>query len=151
MSGSASRASIYEKMLLRNKNTNKEASLVGKISSFNYFESVYSPEVTANLIFLDASGSIKADKSQDIQERLGTIKSSLPIVGEEDLEVLIRSEKSGRLNFTKKPLRVNTAPTGSDRSILTPFIESSPIIPFQIVLSKSKIISFFFFIFRLSL
>ena len=113
MSGSASRASTYEKMLLRNKNKNKEASLVGKISSFNYFESVYSPEVTANLIFLDASGSIKADKSQDIQERLGTIKSSLPIVGEEDLEVLIRSEKSGRLNFTKKPLRVNTAPTGS--------------------------------------
>ena len=112
MSGSASRASTYEKMLLRNKNKNKEASLVGKISSFNYFESVYSPEVTANLIFLDASGSIKADKSQDIQERLGTIKSSLPIVGEEDLEVLIRS-KSGRLNFTKKPLRVNTAPTGS--------------------------------------
>ena len=90
----------------------KEASLVGKIASFNYFESVYSPEVTANLIFLDASGSIQADKSQDIQERLGTIKSSLPIVGEEDLEVLIRS-KSGRLNFTKKPLRVNTAPTGS--------------------------------------
>ena len=112
MSGSASRASTYEKMLLRNKNKNKEASLVGKISSFNYFESVYSPEVTANLIFLDASGSIKADKSQDIQERLGTIKSSLPIVGEEDLEVLIRS-KSGTLNFTKKPLRVNTAPTGS--------------------------------------
>ena len=101
MSGSASRASTYEKMLLRNKNKNKEASLVGKISSFNYFESVYSPEVTANLIFLDASGSIKADKAQDIQERLGTIKSSLPIVGEEDLEVLIRS-KSGTLNFTKK-------------------------------------------------
>ena len=30
MSGSASRASIYEKMILRNKNTNKEASLAGK-------------------------------------------------------------------------------------------------------------------------
>ena len=110
MSGSASRASIYEKMLLRNKNTNKEASLVGKVVSFNYFESVYSPEITANLIFLDASGSIKADKEQDVQERSGTIKSSLPIVGDEDLEVLIRS-KFGKLDFTRKPLRVNTAPT----------------------------------------
>ena len=70
--------------------------------------------MTANLIFLDASGSIKTDKEQDIQERLGTIKSSLPIVGEEDLEVLIRS-KFGKLDFTKKPLRVNTAPTGSIR------------------------------------
>ena len=67
MSGSASRASIYEKMLLRNKNTNKEASLVGKVVSFNYFESVYSPEITANLIFLDASGSIKADKEQEFK------------------------------------------------------------------------------------
>ena len=38
MSGSASRASTYEKMLLRNKNKNKEASLVGKVVSFNYFE-----------------------------------------------------------------------------------------------------------------
>ena len=112
MSGSASRASLYEKLLLRNNSTNKEANLVGKVVSFNYFESVYSPEITANLIFLDASGSIKADKEQDVQERSGTIKSSLPIVGDEDLEVLIRS-KFGKLDFTRKPLRVNTAPTGS--------------------------------------
>ena len=50
MSGSASRASIYEKMIIRNDK--KEANIVAKISSFNYFESVYSPEVTANLVFL---------------------------------------------------------------------------------------------------
>ena len=113
MSGSASRASIYEKMIIRNDK--KEANLVSKVVSFNYFESVYSPEITANLIFLDASGAIKADKAQDTQERLGSIKSSLPIVGDEDLEFKIRS-KSGILDFSKKPLRVNSAPIISENS-----------------------------------
>ena len=113
MSGSASRASIYEKMIIRNDK--KEANLITKISSFNYFESVYSPEVTANLVFLDASGSLKADKAQDTQERLGSIKSSLPIVGDEDLEFKIKS-KSGTLDFSKKPLRVNSAPVISEDS-----------------------------------
>ena len=110
---SASRASIYEKMIIRNDK--KEANLVGKVVSFNYFESVYSPEITANLIFLDASGSLKADKAQDTQERLGNIKSSLPIIGDEDLEFKIRS-KSGILDFSKKPLRVNSAPIISENS-----------------------------------
>ena len=64
--GSASRASIYEKMTI--SNDSKEADISAKTVSFNYFESVYSPEITANLIFLDASGSIKADKKEDIQE-----------------------------------------------------------------------------------
>ena len=113
MSGSASRASIYEKMIIRNDK--KEANLVGKVASFNYFESVYSPEVTANLIFVDASGAIKADKAQDTQERLGSIKSSLPIIGDEDLEFTIKS-KSGTLDFSKKPLRVNSAPVISEDS-----------------------------------
>ena len=113
MSGSASRASIYEKMIIRNDK--KEANLITKISSFNYFESVYSPEVTANLVFVDASGSLKADKAQDTQERLGSIKSSLPIVGDEDLEFKIKS-KSGTLDFSKKPLRVNSAPVISEDS-----------------------------------
>ena len=113
MSGSASRASIYEKMIIRNDK--KEANLITKISSFNYFESVYSPEVTANLVFVDASGSLKADKAQDTQERLGSIKSSLPIIGDEDLEFKIKSN-SGTLDFSKKPLRVNSAPVISEDS-----------------------------------
>ena len=113
MSGSASRASIYEKMIIRNDK--KEANLVGKVVSFNYFESVYSPEVTANLIFVDASGAIKADKAQDVQERLGSIKSSLPIVGDEDLQFIIKS-KSETLDFSRKPLRVNSSPVISGDS-----------------------------------
>ena len=111
MSGSASRASIYEKMTI--SNDSKEADISAKTVSFNYFESVYSPEITANLIFLDASGSIKADKAQDTQERLGSIKSSLPIIGEEKLIFKVKS-KSKTLDFSKKPLVVNTSPVISE-------------------------------------
>ena len=106
--GSASRASIYEKMTLRNEKTNKEVTLIGKTSSFDYFESVYSPEVTASLIYTEASGSVRANKAQDTEERLGSIKSSLPIIGEEELIFKVTS-KSGTLDFSQKPLRVNTS------------------------------------------
>ena len=111
--GSASRSSIYEKMTI--SNDSKEADISAKTQSFNYFESVYSPEITANLIFLDASGSIKAEKNQDVQERLGSIKSSLPIIGEEELIFKVRS-KSGTLDFSQKPLLVTTSPVISEDS-----------------------------------
>lgn len=115
-SESASRASTYQKIVIRNSK-DKEANLAGKVVSFNYFESVYSPEITANLIFVDASGSIKADKAQDTQERSGSIKSSLPIIGDEDLEFIINS-KSGTLDFSRKnrPLRVISAPVVTEES-----------------------------------
>ena len=96
-------------------NDSKEADISAKTQSFNYFESVYSPEITANLIFLDASGSIKAEKNQDVQERLGSIKSSLPIIGEEELIFKVRS-KSGTLDFSQKPLLVTTSPVISEDS-----------------------------------
>ena len=111
--GSASRPSTYEKMTI--SNDSKEADISAKTQSFNYFESVYSPEITANLIFLDASGSIKAEKNQDVQERLGSIKSSLPIIGEEELIFKVRS-KSGTLDFSQKPLLVTTSPVISEDS-----------------------------------
>ena len=66
--GSASRASIYEKMTI--SNDSKEADISAKTASFNYFESVYSPEITANLIFLDASGSIKAIRKKMFKKDL---------------------------------------------------------------------------------
>jgi len=111
--GSASRASLYTRMVI-NKD-GKTANIAGKTATFNYFESVYSPEVTANLIFVDAGGSIQADKDQDTQERLGSIKSSLPITGGENLEVRIES-KSGTLNFTRNPLKVDAVPSTTQES-----------------------------------
>ena len=111
--GSASRASLYTRMVI-NKD-GKTANIAGKTAAFNYFESVYSPEVTANLIFVDASGSIQAGKDQDTQERLGSIKSALPITGGENVEVRIES-KSGTLDFTRNPLKVDAVPSTTQES-----------------------------------
>ena len=111
--GSASRASLYTRMVI-NKD-GKTANIAGKTATFNYFESVYSPEVTANLIFVDAGGSIQAGKDQDTQERLGSIKSALPITGGENVEVRIES-KSGALDFTRNPLKVDAVPSTTQES-----------------------------------
>ena len=111
--GSASRASLYTRMVI-NKN-GKLADVSAKTITFNYFESVYSPEITANLMFLDAGGSIEADKDQDTQGRLGSIKSSLPLTGGENVEVRIES-KSGILDFTRNPLKVNQIPNTAQES-----------------------------------
>ncbi len=114
MSGSAVRASVYEKMLI--EKNDKTVNLAGKTVSFDYYESVYSPEITASLVFVDAGGeSVAADKEQDTQERLGSIKSSLPITGDENVTVKIAS-KSGTLEFTKPGLRVNSTPIISQES-----------------------------------
>ena len=98
-SGSASRASLYTVMEIqklvksgRSSSSFKKADITGRTVVFNYFESLYSPEVTANLIFVDAGGSLQADKDQDTQERLGSIKSSLPITGEERVAIKIESK-----------------------------------------------------------
>jgi len=121
-SGSASRASLYTVMEIqklvksgRASSGFKKADISGRTVVFNYFESLYSPEVTANLIFVDAGGSLQADKDQDTQERLGSIKSSLPITGEERVAIKIES-KSGILNFTKNPLRVDEVPSTTSES-----------------------------------
>ena len=104
MDGSAARASIYEKMVI-NKD-GKTANIVAKTVSFDYYESLYSPEVTGALIFFDAGASVKAGKEQDTQERRGSIKNSLPITGSEEVQVKIKS-KSGILSI---PFTVNGAP-----------------------------------------
>ena len=56
MSGSASRASIFEIMNI--KNDKKQANLTARTFEFTYYESVYSPEITAFLRYMDSSGVI---------------------------------------------------------------------------------------------
>ena len=128
--GSASAASLYTVMEIQKKYSVttsgqgnrsrastkiKKADIKGRTISFNYFESLYSPQVTANLIFVDAGGSIEADKDQDTQNRLGSIKSSLPITGEEQVAIRIES-KSGVLKLTRNPLIIDEVPSTTSES-----------------------------------
>tara|TARA_B100000900_G_scaffold354228_1_gene322810 strand:+ start:492 stop:1754 length:1263 start_codon:yes stop_codon:yes gene_type:complete len=103
MAQKASLPSIYEEMTIINKD-GKEAALQGKTISFDYYESLYSPITTANLLYVDAGGS-----TPDKKEKLTSVKDGLPIIGLEDVKVKIQT-KYGTLDFTKIPFKVNTAP-----------------------------------------
>lgn len=102
MSQGASLASIYEVLTI--SKDGKEQPLQGKTINFNYYESLYSPVVTANMMFVDAGGS-----TPDKKENLTSIKDGLPITALEDLKVKIQT-KFGTLDFTRDPFKVTNSP-----------------------------------------
>lgn len=79
--------SIYEKISLSGQDIRP------KVVSFQYYESLFSPIVTANLAMVDTEGTI----------------SDLQLNGEESVSFSIRS-KLGIIDFDKYPLYLNTAP-----------------------------------------
>ena len=86
----------------------KEINLQGKTTSFDYYESVLSPNVTANLTVKDGGNAVKYDKKFDRQERVGSIYNALPITGGEEIGFKIRNSL-GVLDFSRNPLMVNGA------------------------------------------
>jgi len=75
--------------------------------SVNYYESLYSPTVTATITFVDAGGNLEDDKTGALK----SIKEALPLEGNEDLSFKITT-KTGELDFTKKSdqFKVNRCP-----------------------------------------
>ena len=59
---SASAASLYTTLEI--KKEDKVVDLKAKTIRFDYFESLYSPVVTANMVFLDAGGSVDDKRGQ---------------------------------------------------------------------------------------
>ena len=76
-------SSIYEKLLIIKDG--REVNIAGKVSTFDYFESILSPNVTANLSFVDTGDSLK-DEKINVQ---GTIYNTLPITGGEEIKYKI--------------------------------------------------------------
>jgi len=97
-------ASNYEMMTIIKDET--EVRLEGKTVAFDYYESILSPNITANIVVLDTGNSVAYQSYYDSQERLGSIYNALPLTGREKLKFKIRSE-SGLLDFSQKPLFVN--------------------------------------------
>lgn len=97
----AASSSIYEKLsIIKN---GREVSLEGKTTSFDYYESLLSPNITATMTFVDTGNAI-----EDLNEgrgRRGTIYNSLPITGGESIKFKI----SSRLGVLENTLKVNTA------------------------------------------
>jgi len=104
----ASAASKYSEITLIKDRDGEEINvqLEGKTVEFNYYESIRSPNITANLMIIDTGFSAKYSKEFDRQERTGSIYSALPLTGNEKLRFIIESSL-GQLNFTNRPLFVN--------------------------------------------
>ena len=103
----AAAASNYE--ILSIIKGDKRVRLEGKTTSFDYYESVLSPNVTASLIFVDTGGSVAYKNDYDKQERLGSVYNALPLTSGEKVEFKIRNDSSGTLDFERNPLIVNGA------------------------------------------
>ena len=102
MAQKATAAAIYEVLTI--SKDGKEVPLQGKTINFNYYGSLYSPVVTANMMFVDAGGT-----TPDKKENLTSIKDGLPITALEDVKVKIQT-KFGTLDFTKDAFKVTSSP-----------------------------------------
>ena len=110
----AAQASIYEVLTI--DKDGKEVNIQGKTTSFSYYESVLSPNITASLTFIDTGGSIAYDSNYDKQERLGSIYNALPITSGEKVKFRIRNSNLGALDFERNPLIINSASNLSQTS-----------------------------------
>ena len=92
---SAVSPSKYNRIELQKKGKDP-VELKGGVVSVDYYESLYSPTVTANIMYMDAGGNFEDDKN-----KLTSVKEALPITGLEDLFFNITNE-TGELKFVKK-------------------------------------------------
>ena len=101
---SAVSPSKYNRIELQKKGKDP-VELKGGVVSVDYYESLYSPTVTANVMYMDAGGNLEDDKN-----KLTSVKEALPITGLEDLLLNITNE-TGELKFIKKDaFKVSKAP-----------------------------------------
>ena len=101
---SAVSPSKYNRIELQKKGKDP-VELKGGVVSVDYYESLYSPTVTANVMYMDAGGNLEDDKN-----KLTSVKEALPITGLEDLFFNISNE-TGELKFVKKDaFKVSKAP-----------------------------------------
>ena len=73
-----------------------------KATTFDYYESILSPNVTAVLTVADVASAINYDSKYENQDMQGTLSSALPLTGDVDVKFKIAT-KYGTLDFTKKP------------------------------------------------
>ena len=107
--GSANAPSKYNKIELI-KEGKEPIELNAGVVAVDYYESLYSPTVTATVMFVDAGGNIEDEKTGSLK----TVKEALPLEGNEDLSLKITT-KTGELNFTKSDnqFKVNRCPVVS--------------------------------------
>jgi len=107
MATNASRSSLYEEITLEREGETPVA-LEGRTVRFTYFESLFSPYVSADLTYIDTGNGLTANGT-DTQERFGTIRGSLPISGGGNENVKFKITNTlGSLDFLTNALTVQT-------------------------------------------
>ena len=100
-----SRSSIYEQITLEKQGATP-VRLESRVLNFSYFESLFSPHITANFTYIDVGNGMTAN-GKDTQERYGTILSSLPLEGNGKTNVRFKiTNEWSSLDFTSYPLTV---------------------------------------------
>ena len=75
-----------------------------RVTSFDYYESILSPNTTAIISIMDVGGSVSYSSEYDKQNRYGTLESALPLTGDVTISCKITSPSGmGSLDFTRKP------------------------------------------------
>jgi hypothetical protein len=115
----AAQASTYE--LLQIEKNGVVVDITGtdpygaRTTSFDYYESLLSPNSTAVLSLIDVGGS--APSSYDKQNRRGTLDSALPLTGDVNVRFKITNSATGKtLDFTRKPFVLDKKISPSDES-----------------------------------
>jgi hypothetical protein len=127
MANPAILGSTYESLTI-SKN-NKVVDIKGKTISFDYYESLLSPNVTALMTIVDTGATTNSDPKYNKQQRIGTLYNALPITGGEKIEAII-SSALGKISYDKNyPFYVNGAsnPTQeSNREVVLLSLVSNP-------------------------
>lgn len=130
---SYSNSSHYKQILIGRPKGNVTIPIEAKTIGFKYYESIFSPILTASLTYYDLGDLARASSNVDVQRRLGTLRDSLPIIGkgEESVEFFIENE-SGFLDFRKSPFKVsNPTPilqTSQSESVSLSLLSESSVI-----------------------
>ena len=83
------------------KRNNKKVDIKGKVLAFNYYESLYSPMVTASFLEVDTGGTVGSQKD----DFAGTLKDGLPVEGFEQVRVKVYSKGYKGINWTTEDRR----------------------------------------------
>ena len=89
----------------------KTVQIEGKTIDFNYYESIYSPMITAQATIIDTGDSVLDNK-----DRLGTIKDTLPIVGDGTEFLTFKIITTNSTLTTKQPMAITGSPLNMDQS-----------------------------------
>ena len=81
--------------------------LSGGFVSFEYYESLLSPHITAKIHFIDTGYAVLAGPTQDAAERMGTLYSSVPTLKNKNLQIEIEHPSKASKSFGLLPLIIS--------------------------------------------